>query len=358
MLNKKLKVGLMGCGRIANRHAELLSGGHIDDANLCAVCDVKQERARAFSSKYGVASYSDAKEMILAEKLDILVVLTPSGMHAANVIALTKYVKNIVVEKPMALKLDDAKRMLEATKANNTKLFVVKQNRYNIPVVQARRALDHGRFGKLIMGTIRVRWCREQSYYDQDGWRGTWEMDGGVLANQASHHLDLLTWMMGDVLSVHAYSTKALANIEAEDTAVAVIKFENGALGTIEATTATRPKDLEGSLSIIGSEGSIEISGFAVNRIRHWNFLKEKDEDNDIKTIFSENPPNVYGFGHKSYYENVVKSINENIMYAVDGKSGMESLKLLHAIYHSIENGKEIFISDQPTSQFLGKESN
>ena len=355
MTNKQLRVGLMGCGRIAHRHAELLGAGHIVGATLCAVCDVKPERTMTFSSKFGIASYTDAKRMILAEDLDILVILTPSGMHADNVIGLSKYVKNIVVEKPMSLKINDAEKMLEATKASGTKLFVVKQNRYNIPIIQVRRALDQGRFGKLIMGTIRVRWCRDQSYYDQDSWRGTWEFDGGVLANQASHHLDLLTWMMGDVLSVHAYSTKALANIEAEDTAVAVIKFKSGALGTIEATTATRPKDLEGSLSIIGSEGSVEISGFAVNRIRHWNFLKEKKIDKDIKTIFSENPPNVYGFGHKSYYESVVKSINENIMYAVDGESGLKSLKLLHAIYHSIENGKEVFMSDQPTSQLLGK---
>ena len=154
------------------------------------------------------------------------------------------------------------------------RLFVVKQNRFNVPVVKAREALEAGRFGKLVLGTVRVRWCRDQSYYDQDAWRGTWAQDGGVLANQASHHVDMLGWFMGPVESVHARSARALVDIEAEDTAVATLKFRNGALGIIEATGATRPKDLEGSLSVLGEGGTVEIGGFAVNEIRHWNFVE------------------------------------------------------------------------------------
>ena len=162
--------------------------------------------------------------------------------------------------------------MIEACDKHGVKLFVVKQNRFNVPVVQLRKALDQGRFGKLIMGTVRVRWCRPQAYYDQDSWRGTWAYDGGVLTNQASHHVDLLEWMMGDVESVFAKSKHALADIEAEDTAVVILKFRNGALGVIEATTAIRPKDLEGSISILGETGSVEVGGFAVNEMKTWNF--------------------------------------------------------------------------------------
>ena len=163
-----------------------------------------------------------------------------------------------MVEKPMALTLDDADSMIEACDNHGVKLFIVKQNRFNVPVVQLRKALEDGRFGKLIMGTVRVRWCRPQAYYDQDSWRGTWAYDGGVLTNQASHHIDLLEWMLGDVESVFAKSKTALVDIEAEDTAVVILKFRNGALGVIEATTAIRPKDLEGSLSVLGEKGSVE----------------------------------------------------------------------------------------------------
>ena len=178
--------------------------------------------------------------------------LTASGSHAQHVVELAPYGADIVVEKPMALTLEDADKMIEVCDRHGVRLFVVKQNRFNVPVVQLRKALDAGRFGKLVLGTVRVRWCRPQSYYDQDSWRGTWAHDGGVLTNQASHHIDLLEWMMGDVESVFAKSITALVDIEAEDTAIVTIKFKNGALGIIEATTAARPKDLEGSLSVLG----------------------------------------------------------------------------------------------------------
>ena len=223
-----------------------------------------------------------------------------------------------------------------------------------MPVVKLREAMEQGRFGRLVMGTVRVRWCRPQAYYDQDDWRGTWAQDGGVLTNQASHHVDLLEWMMGDVESVFAKSTTALVDIEAEDTAVVTLKFKNGALGIIEATTAARPKDLEGSISVLGETGTVEIGGFAVNQMKTWNFLNEHEGDDQVLEQYSVNPPNVYGFGHQAYYEHVVECIQNNSPQLVDGLMGRKSLELISAIYESIETGKEVFLRFNPKHCRLG----
>jgi UDP-N-acetyl-2-amino-2-deoxyglucuronate dehydrogenase len=254
----------------------------------------------------------------------------------------------------MALRLEDADAMIRACDAAGVKLFVVKQNRFNVPVVKAREALDAGRFGQLVLGTIRVRWCRDQGYYAQDAWRGTWAQDGGIMTNQASHHIDLLEWFLGRVESVHARSVTALVDIEAEDTAVATLKFVNGALGVIEATGATRPKDLEGSLSILGSGGSVVIGGFAVNEITAWNFVEPRPEDEEIKTNFSVNPPNVYGYGHQAYYEHVIDSLMNGSPALVDGLEGRRSLELINALYESIETGQEVRLRFQPKLSRLG----
>src|ERR1700744_5256372 len=266
-----IRFGLLGCGRIAKRHSELLGGGHIDRASLVAVCDPVRPRADAVASKFGVPASYDIDDFLARKDIDAVAVLTPSGKH-------------VVVEKPMALRLQDADDMIRACDQAGVKLFIVKQNRFNVPVVKAREALDAARFGRLILGTVRVRWCRHQAYYDQDEWRGTWAYDGGVLTNQASHHVDMLESFFGDVVSVHARATTALAKIETEDTAVATLRFRNGALGIIEATTAARPTDLEGSLSILGEKGMVEIAGFAVNQIRHWRFVDELPSDKDRKS--------------------------------------------------------------------------
>jgi predicted dehydrogenase len=244
--------------------------------------------------------------------------------------------------------------MIKACDNAGAKLFVIKQNRFNVPVLKLREALEQGRFGKLVLGTVRVRWCRSQAYYDQASWRGTWAMDGGVLANQASHHIDMLVLTMGDVESVFARSMTALAKIEAEDTAVVILKFRNGALGVIEATTATRPKDLEGSISILGEGGTVEIGGFALNNIKVWNFVETKLSDKNVIEKYSVNPPNVYGFGHQAYYEYVVDCISNNGPHLVDGLVGKKSLKLINAIYKSIETGKEVFLCFKNKNSSLG----
>lgn len=352
-----LNFGLVGCGRIAKRHSDLLGNGQIAGARLAAVCDVDPERARAIGGAFNVPWYVNLHEMMSKAQLDAVSVLTPSGLHAENVIALAPYRKHIVVEKPMALTLSDADAMIHACRENGVQLFVVKQNRFNVPVVKLREALVAGRFGKLVLGTVRVRWCRTQAYYDQDAWRGTWALDGGVLTNQASHHIDLLEWMMGDVESVFAKGITALADIETEDTAIATVKFRNGALGLVEATTAVRPKDLEGSISILGEAGSVEIGGFAVNEMKTWNFVEKQVGDAEVMSRYSVNPPNVYGFGHQAYYDHVVDCIRHDKRILVDGAEGRRSLELITAIYESIESGKEISLPAKASASRLGLRS-
>ena len=349
-----LKFALLGCGRIAKRHSELLGLSQIRGARLAAVCDIVSEKARKIGEEFSVPYFSEMHEMMRSVDIDVVTVLTESGNHAAHVIALAPYGKHIVVEKPLALSLSDADQMIKACDLGGIKLFVVQQNRFNVSVVKAREALESGRFGKLVLGTVRVRWCRPQAYYDQDPWRGTWAMDGGVLTNQASHHVDMLEWMMGDVVSVFAMSRTALVNIEVEDTAVVTLRFANGALGVIEATTATRPKDLEGSLSILGEGGTVVIGGFAVNEMKTWNFVSPQPGDEEALSKYSANPPNVYGFGHQAYYEHVVDCILNNRQQLIDGFEGRKSLELISAIYESIETGKEVFLRFQPKRCRLG----
>ncbi|MDL2207843.1 Gfo/Idh/MocA family oxidoreductase [Desulfovibrio sp. OttesenSCG-928-M16] len=351
-----LNIALVGCGRVSKRHCELLGGGQVPSARLAAVCDIVPEKAEARGREWKVPHFTDMHDMMsaLGKDIDAVSVLTESGNHARHTLALAPYGKHIIVEKPMALTLHDADAMIRACDTHGIKLFVIKQNRFNVPVQKTREALEAGRFGKLVLGTVRVRWCRPQAYYDHDAWRGTWAMDGGVLTNQASHHVDLLEWMMGDVESVFAKSNTALVDIEAEDTAVVVLKFLNGALGIIEATTATRPRDLEGSLSILGALGSVVIGGFAVNKLETWNFSETLPGDERVLTEYSVNPPDVYGFGHKSYYEHVVRCLEEGGSQLVDGLEGRKSLELIMAIYESIETGREVSLRFAPQRCKLG----
>jgi predicted dehydrogenase len=350
-----LKFALLGCGRIAKKHIEILGGGQINGTKLVAVCDIIPEKAKAFGEKYGVPWFSDMHQMAAKVDLDVLNILTESGNHASHTIQMAKYGKHIVVEKPMALTLDDADAMIKACDEAQIRLFVVKQNRYNLPVVKLREALESGRFGKIVLGTVRVRWCRDQKYYDLEPWRGTWGMDGGVFTNQASHHIDLLEWMLGEPESVFAKAATALVKIETEDTGIAVIKFRSGALGIVEATTATRPKDLEGSISVLGERGTVEIGGFAVNEMKTWNFVDQNDADSNVLEKYKQNPPNVYGFGHVAYLEHVVDSIKNNKPALVDGLEGRKSLELIMAIYESIETGKEVFLRFKPQKCQLGR---
>jgi UDP-N-acetyl-2-amino-2-deoxyglucuronate dehydrogenase len=350
-----LKIALVGCGRIVKRHSELLGFDQIKGAQLVSVCDNVIDKANKIGEQFSVPAYGDMDEMMRSESIDIVVVLTPSGLHAEHVVNLSKYGRHIIVEKPMALSIEDTEAMIYACDENNIKLFVIKQNRFNVPVVKLREALVAGRFGRLTLGTVRVRWARHQAYYDQDLWRGTWSMDGGVLTNQASHHVDMLEWMMGDVESVFAKMTTALADVETEDTAIVTLKFKSGALGIIEATTATRPTNLEGSISILGENGTVVVGGVAVNEMQTWAFEDEQEGDSGVLEKFSVNPPNVYGFGHQAYYEHVVDCIVNGSANLVDGLQGRKSIELISAIYESAETGKEVFLKFQPKHCRLGQ---
>lgn len=354
---KKIKFALVGCGRISKKHGDTITKHLLKCAELVAVADKDTKKAKKTGKKYDVPYYKNYDEMLENHNVDVVNILTESGNHAKHTVDIVKkYQKHIVVEKPMALTLDDADEMIRTCDENGVKLFVVKQNRYNLPVVKLREALEKRRFGKIVMGSVRVRWSRDQAYYDQDDWRGTWAMDGGVFTNQASHHVDLLEWMMGEPISVFAKSRTALVDIETEDTGVAVIKFSSGAIGIVEATTATRPKDIEGSLSLLGEKGTVEIGGFAVNEMKIWNFSEEKENEKEILNEYSENPPNVYGYGHIKYLENVCDSLLHDKKALVDGLEGRKSLELINAIYESIETGKEVFIKFQPKKCRLGRE--
>ena len=350
----RIRTALLGCGRIGERHARILASS--PESELVGVADVEPEKARAYSAKHGGRPYGNLAGLVAAEAPELLAICTPSGRHARDVLAACDAgVRNIVVEKPMALTLPDADAMIEASEKSGARLFVVKQNRYNLPIQKLRQALDAGRFGKLVLGAVRVRWCRRQNYYDQASWRGTWAMDGGVFSNQASHHVDMLVHMMGEVESVRAVSATRLVSIEAEDTGMAILKFRDGALGVIEATTAARPVDLEGSISILGEGGTVEVGGFAMNEMTVWKFADALPEDAQVLEKYRTNPPDVYGFGHHAYYNDVFEAIARDASPVVDGREGRRSLEVIIAIYESIESGAEVRLPFEATHAKLGR---
>jgi predicted dehydrogenase len=346
-----IRFALVGCGTIAGKHVQALS--RIDAAKIVAVCDAKPENARALGDSLGVPWFADAASMAEAVEFDVFTIMTPSGAHASQVLDLARFGRHFVIEKPMALRVDDADRMIAACDEAGAKIFVVKQNRYNPPVVATREALDAGRFGKLVMGTVRVRWARHQAYYDQRPWRGTWAQDGGVLTNQAAHHIDMLIWMMGEVESVSAMTATRLADIEAEDTGVAILRFASGALGVIEATTGARPKDLEGSFSLLGEKGAVEIGGFFTNELKVWNFADPHPDDADIFAR-AGTTPSVPAWNLEQYLRGVILALREGRAGLVDGLGGRRSLELINAIYESAETGRTIPLRFRPKLCRLG----
>jgi predicted dehydrogenase len=241
----------------------------------------------------------------------------------------------------MAMNLAEADAMIVKCRETGGRLFVVKQNRYNRPIQALKQALDAGRFGKAVLGTVRVRWCRDQKYYGSASWRGTKTWDGGVLTNQASHHIDLLQWLLGDAESVAAMTATRLANIETEDTAGALIRFKSGALGVVEATTATRPKDLEGSVSFLGEKGSVVVGGFAADKLVTWEFAERLPEDDTIFETSGQNPPE-FAWNHTQYLKEVVEAIRIGRKAAVEDLEGRRSLELILAMYRAAETGREV----------------
>lgn len=349
-----MRFALVGCGSIAKKHAHVLTN-YLDEAEIGAFVDLQSSRAQEFSGKYGAPAFASVADMmrVMGDRIDAISVLTPSGAHCANVLDFVKYGRPLIVEKPLALRLDDADRMIEACDAHGVKLFVVHQNRYNPPIAKAREALEQGRFGRMVLGTVRLRWTRDQAYYDSEAWRGTWAHDGGVFMNQAVHHIDMLSWFMGPAETVRSMAATRLVKIEAEDTGVAVIRYNSGALGVLEATTASRPRDLEGSISILGEKGSVVIGGFFMNQLETWSFADRQPIDDVIFEQYGKNPPE---FGHNlgEYLRGVIASVKTKKAALVDGLEGRKSLELVTALYESIESDADVQIRFRPKKCRLG----
>ncbi|MFL5597016.1 MAG: Gfo/Idh/MocA family protein [Gemmatimonadaceae bacterium] len=336
---KTFRVALVGCGRISKNHFEAIE--KVDGLELCAVCDADAVRAEQAGTQWSVPWFTSYEKMLKDAKADVVTIATPSGLHAEQGVAAAHAGKHVVMEKPMAISLTGADALVHACDKAGVNLFVVKQNRLNPPVQLLKRAVDRNRFGRVYMASCKVHWARPQEYYDQAPWRGTWEFDGGAFMNQASHYVDLIQWLMGPVESVMAKTATLARRIETEDSGVAILKFRSGALGSIEVTMLAYPRNLEGSITILGEKGSAKIGGTAVNKIELWQFAEYDDDDKLVETA-DTTPPNVYGLGHQGYYRNVLAVLKGEAKADIDGRAGRKSLELILGIYESAKTGREV----------------
>ena len=334
-----IRIALVGCGRISRTHLDALS--RVNGFVVTAVCDEAEERAREAAERTGAAWFTDYAKMLREAPCDAVTIATPSGLHPAQGVAAARAGKHVICEKPMATSLAGADDLVRACDEAKGQLFVVKQNRLNPAIQLLRRAVDKGRFGRIFVANTTVWWARPQEYYDQAPWRGTWEFDGGAILNQASHYVDLIQWLVGPVESVVAKTATLARRIEAEDTGMAVLKFRSGALGCIQVTMLTYPRNLEGSITILGEKGTAKIGGTAVNKVEHWSFSDYDDDDKLIEQA-ATSPPNVYGFGHEGYYRNVLAALRGESRPDTDGRGGRKSLELILAIYESARTGREV----------------
>lgn len=346
--NHKLQFGLIGCGRVAPRHAKYIT--ELPGAELVAVADVIQARADRFAEDYNTLAYDDYVELIQNPNIEVVSICTPSGLHAEMGIQAAEAGKHLLVEKPIALKLADADALIEAAASNDVKLCVVLQNRYNPPMVQAYRAIQEGKLGRLLLGSATVRWFRPQEYY-QDDWHGTWALDGGALMNQSIHHIDALQWLMGEIESIFSYTATLNHDIEVEDTGIAVLRFKNGALGTIEGSTITYPENIEGSVAVFGETGSIKVGGTALNRHIFWKIKGQLELEQELLTLELLDPPSVYGTSHKHVIEDMILAINEDRAPKTDGYEARRSLEIVLKIYESSRLNREVGIDSPPAEQ-------
>ena len=337
--NRKIRVAIVGCGRISKNHFGSLEK-HQDNIELIAICEAQQTVLSEHEKKYNIKGYLDLANMLENEDLDLVVICTPSGMHAEQTELCATHGVNVMTEKPMATLWSDGVKMVKACDKAGVRLFVVKQNRKNATLQLLKRAIKENRFGKIHMVHLNVFWTRSQEYYDQASWRGTLEFDGGALMNQASHYADLLDWLIGPIDKIQAMMSTT-RDIEVEDTAVLNINWRNGTLGSMSVTMLTYSKNLEGSITILGEKGTVRIGGVAVNDIQHWKFDKPKDYDNNIKEA-SYQTTSVYGFGHPLYYNNVIEVLRGSAEPEVDGKEGLKLLEILSAAYLSARDNKTI----------------
>ncbi len=355
-----LNFAIIGCGRISHNH---FAAALENNLNIVAVADILpeviQEKLTAYDLLDQVKHYQDYKEMLAKENLDLISICTESGKHAQIALDCMDYDVNLIIEKPIALSLEDADAMIEKAEQRNLVLCSCHQNRFNKSIAKIREAIDNQRFGKLLHGAAHIRWNRGKQYYDQAPWRGTWAQDGGALMNQCIHNIDLLRWMMGDEIDeVFAYTDQLEHDyLEAEDLGLAVVKFKNGSYGLIEGTTNVYPQNLEETLYIFGSEGTVKAGGKSVNIIEEWMFKDGLDDPEKVKEEYHENPPNVYGFGHNPLFADVIEAIKEKRKPYIDGHEGRNALELVLAIYQSAATGKPVKLplTKCSTMDFVGR---
>ena len=334
-----MKYALIGCGRIAVNHMKAAINNELE---IVAVCDVLEEKMEELLAKYGlekdesIKRYTDYKKMIEELRPELASIATESGIHAEIALYCIEKGVNLIIEKPMAMSIEDANKIIDLAEEKNVKVSACHQNRFNVAIQKLRKAVESGRFGKLSHGSIHVRWNRNAGYYEQAPWRGTWEQDGGALMNQCIHGIDLLRWMMGDEIEEIYGATRQQFHdyLEAEDVGMAVIKFKNGAIGTIEGTTNVFPKNLEETLYIFGENGTVKIGGTSTNNIDVWDFAVETEEDQENKGL-EEETSNVYGNGHTSLFADVMDAIENDRKPYVDAVAGRNALEVVLSIYKS-----------------------
>lgn len=340
VVGRPIRLALAGCGRIAASHFAAIEQ-HRGELDLVAVCDVDPRALATAVERTRAGAFADLSQMLAAGGFDCVALATPSGLHAAQTIECAGAGVHVVTEKPMATRWQDGLNMVRACDEAAVRLFVVKQNRRNATLQLLKQAVVQERFGRIYAVAVNVFWSRPQSYYDSAAWRGTWEFDGGAFMNQASHYVDLLDWIIGPVESVMAYTGTLARNIEVEDTGVAALRWRNGAMGTLNVTMLTHPKNLEGSITVLGEKGSVRIGGVAVNRIEHWEFAEPHAMDAEVAAA-SYDVSSVYGHGHALYYDNVIKTLRGQAQPGTDGREGLRALELLIAMYLSARDGRRV----------------
>jgi UDP-N-acetyl-2-amino-2-deoxyglucuronate dehydrogenase len=341
LIAEPIRLTLVGCGRISDRHFDAIEA--IRELQIVAVCDELPDRARAAGKRLSVPAFTSYAAMLAETDAHAVVICTPSGLHSRHGIMAAQRGLHVIAEKPMATRMEDADALVKACDEANVHLFVVKQNRLNPGVALLKQAVEKGRFGRIYLANTTVRWNRPQSYYDMAPWRGTWEFDGGAFMNQASHYVDMIQWLIGPVETVSAKTGTLARRIESEDTGVALLRFRNGAFGVIEVTMLAYPRNMEGSITVLGEKGSVKVGGTALNRIEHWEFAEYDDGDREAEALrAAPNPLSVYGSGHLPYYENVVRVLRGEAAPGTDGREGRKSLELILGIYEAARTGREV----------------
>jgi UDP-N-acetyl-2-amino-2-deoxyglucuronate dehydrogenase len=337
--DRKIRIAVVGCGRISKNHFGAIER-HADDLELVAVCDSNPATLNAHTDTYRVPGYAHLSDLLTQAQPDLVALCTPSGLHPDQAIATARHGVHVMTEKPMATRWQDGVQMVKACDEAGVHLFVVKQNRRNATLQLLKRAVEEKRFGKIHLVHLNVFWSRPQSYYDQAKWRGTWEFDGGAFMNQASHYVDLLDWLIGPIDRVQAM-VSTTRDIEVDDTGVLNVRWRNGALGSMSVTMLTYPKNLEGSIIILGEKGTVRVGGVAVNDIQIWDFAEPRDYDEQVKSANYETT-SVYGFGHPLYYKNVIDVFRGEAEPETDGREGLKSLEVLIAAYLSARDGRTV----------------